>query len=216
MKGARVPVAPDGWRFLIPLVAGGVVFLLLGWRLPAALFGVVFLFFLYFFRDPERSISGDTALVLSPADGTVSTIERVEEGGNLWRVGIFLSVFNVHVNRVPLRGRVDSVEHTPGRFLPAYDREASRVNERNRVVIHGNPGPVVVTQIAGVLARRIVCWVRRGQELEAGERLGLIRFGSRVEVVLPPGVTPTVNIGERVKGGISVLARLGGSDHGLV
>jgi len=225
MKGRVVPVAPDAWRFLIPLGTAGAVFLALGWTIPAGLAGLCFLFVLYFFRDPEREIPPGSDLLLSPADGTVSTVEKVRDasGGSQenWRVGIFLSLFNVHVNRVPVRGKVISLHYRPGKFLPAYRRQAAEENEQNVIVIQGrqHPGagyPVVVKQIAGILARRVVCWVRPDQDLEAGERLGLIRFGSRVEVILPAWMTLNVATGDRVKGGVSVLARIPGDGHGLV
>ncbi|MBI3013853.1 MAG: phosphatidylserine decarboxylase [Candidatus Tectomicrobia bacterium] len=220
MKGRVVPIAPDAWRFLTPLGTAGAVFLAFGWTIPAGLAGLCFFFVLYFFRDPERQIPPGSDLLLSPADGTVSTVEKVRDAGSgsqeNWRVGIFLSLFNVHVNRVPVQGKVISLHYRPGKFLPAYRQQAAVENEQNVIVIQGRQGPVVVKQVAGVLARRIVCWVRQDQDLEAGQRLGLIRFGSRVEVILPAWMSLNVAVGDRVKGGLSILARIPEDGHGLV
>ncbi|HLC26988.1 MAG TPA: phosphatidylserine decarboxylase family protein [bacterium] len=220
MKGRAVPIARDSLRFLIPLGIVGLVFLLLGWEIPAGLSAICFLFVLYFFRDPERQIPSGSNLFLSPADGTVSAVEKFQDEASgsreNWRVAIFLSVFNVHVNRFPVRGRVVSLNYRPGKFLPAYHQQASRENEQNILVIQGSMGPVVVKQIAGVLARRIVCWVRKDQELDAGERFGLIRFGSKVEVIMPAWMTLNVAVGDRVKGGVSILARVPEDSHALV
>lgn len=157
-----------------------------------------------FFRDPERKIPDDPDLILSPADGRVLEVAPAGEGT---RISIFLSVLDVHVNRSPIAGRVGEVVHTPGRFLAAFDTRASDLNEQTRVPIEGRRGAVVVKQIAGLIARRIVCRVGAGAELAAGERFGLIRFGSRTDLMLPRGARATVTAGDRVRGGSSVVAK---------
>lgn len=169
--------------------------------LPAVAFGV---FSAWFFRDPDRPISDDPTLVLSPADGRVT---EVRDGSSGLVVTIFLNVFNVHVNRVPVTGRVASVTHRPGRFLAAYRPEATEVNERTDLVLETSRGPVAVAQIAGLIARRIVVRVAPGDRLAAGARYGLIRFGSCTQLTLPPGAEPLVKAGDAVRGGASVIAR---------
>ena len=169
--------------------------------LPAAALGI---FSAWFFRDPDRPISDDPALVLSPADGRVT---EVRDGSSGLVVTIFLNVFNVHVNRIPVAGRVASVTHRPGRFLAAYRPEATEVNERTDLVLETPRGPVAVAQIAGLIARRIVVRVAPGDRLAAGARYGLIRFGSCTQLTLPPGAEPLVRSGDAVRGGTSVIAR---------
>jgi phosphatidylserine decarboxylase len=169
--------------------------------LPAAALGI---FSAWFFRDPDRPVPGDPALVLSPADGRVTEVRDGEAG---LVVTIFLNVFNVHVNRAPVAGTVVSVTHRPGRFLAAYRPEATEVNERTDLVLETARGPVAVAQIAGLIARRIVVRVAPGDRLAAGARYGLIRFGSCTQLTLPPGAEPLVKAGDAVRGGTSVLAR---------
>lgn len=200
-----VPIDPAGIPFVTVPVAVALVLLLAGppwvwFAIPLALLG---LFSLFFFRDPERPIPDDEALVLSPADGRVMAVADDPEGVV---ITIFLSVLDVHVNRVPVAGRVISVTHRPGRFLAAFRPEAAEVNERTDLVLETPPGRVTVSQIAGFIARRIVVRVRPGDRLAAGDRYGLIRFGSCTQLVLPPGATPLVRVGDRVRGGSSVVA----------
>ena len=158
-----------------------------------------------FFRDPERQIPLTPGAVVSPADGRVLEIVDELEGQ---RISIFLSVLDVHINRAPYTGRVRAVTYTPGKFLAAYRREASTVNEANTVALEHDGFTFVVKQIAGVLARRIVCRVQPGDVLEKGQRFGLIRFGSRTDLTLPPEAEVLVSVGESVRGGESVLAIL--------
>jgi len=181
--------------FLPALLSAGPLLLLAG------------LFSAFFFRDPRRRGPDDPALVLSAADGRVTTVERGEEG---LKISVFMSVFNVHVNRAPAAGLVKRVEYKPGEFLAAWKRLAERVNERVTVTLGTAWGPIAVTQIAGVLARRIVCRVRPGARLARGERFGLIRFGSCVVVLLPPGATPLVSPKDRVRAGVTPIARWSG------
>jgi phosphatidylserine decarboxylase len=164
-------------------------------------------FVAFFFRDPAREVPSQPGLVVSPGDGRVVEIRTLPEEGRT-RVSIFLSLFDVHINRAPVAGVVRSVQYRPGRFLPANMDRAALENERNDLSIDSELGEVRLSQIAGVVARRIVCWKKPGDPVQAGERIGLIQFGSRLEVVLPPGATPEVVVGSKVQGGSSVLARI--------
>jgi len=166
-------------------------------------------FVAYFFRDPERSIPTDPGLLLSPADGKIVDVsplqnDRVQPSGTL--VSIFLSVFDVHINRTPITGTVVDVHYQPGRFLPAFRAAASNLNEQNIVTLQAAGSRIVIKQIAGILARRIVCYVKAGDKLNTGQRFGLIRFGSRVDIIIPPGFAVCARLGQRVRGGESVLA----------
>ena len=161
-------------------------------------------FCLYFFRDPDREIpSGPVAV--SPADGKV--VSLVPLSGTETRISIFLNVFDVHVNRTPVAGTVTSVVYQPGQFLVASREEASTVNEQNTITVEGDGTRVVYKQIAGLIARRVVCWKKPGDKVALGERIGLIKFGSRMDVILGPEWDITIRVGERVAGGSSVIAR---------
>ena len=207
----------DGYLWvLVPLLAGlaaGVLYLFVWPGLPllALAFVLLFLaaFMAYFFRDPQRTAPAEAGLVVSPADGKVTRIEKLSpaEAQSPTVVSIFLSPFDVHVNRSPLSGRVLDVAYTKGRFIAATSDNASLVNEQNALTIKGERMTVVCKQIAGVLARRIVCWKRPGDSLELGERFGLIKFGSRTDLVLPGGVEVLVRVGERVRGGVTIIGR---------
>jgi len=202
--GADVPVAIQAVPFLVALLAAALVLgLIFGpWgTAPAALLA---LFILFFFRDPHRVVPEGEGLVLSPADGRVTGVERGPQGV---RISVFLSVFNCHINRSPVGGTVLEARHTPGRFHPAWRERASGENERNHLVIRSDTGDYGVTQVAGVLARRIVCTKTPGDEVGLGERIGLIRFGSRTDLHLPPGLEPLVRVGDRVRGGLTIMAR---------
>jgi phosphatidylserine decarboxylase len=200
---------------LVPLAAGllaGLLYLLWGGLpllLPAAVLLLLAAFMAYFFRDPQRSVPAESGLVVSPADGRVTRVEKLSEGDERSPtvVSIFLSPFDVHVNRAPIAGSVVEVTYTKGRFIAATSDNASLVNEQNALTIKGEHLTVVCKQIAGVLARRIVCWKRPGDSLELGERFGLIKFGSRTDLVLPPEVEVVVAVGARVSGGVSVIGR---------
>lgn len=181
---------------------------------PAAIIPVVLAvgFCLWFFRDPERTAPADEGLVISPADGRIVAVVSEREDRFLntqaTRVSIFMSPLDVHVNRNPVSGTVTSVEHTAGKFRAAFSDKSSLDNERNAVVMESGGRRFLMVQIAGALARRIVCHVGPGDRLERGQRFGMIMFGSRVDVFLPPGVQPTVSKGERVRAGLSVLGRV--------
>jgi phosphatidylserine decarboxylase len=206
----RVPVAPEGWPFILPPAAAACIMAVMGWWGAAAVFAVVALAFLGFFRDPDRVAPDLAGAVLAPADGRVMVITEAVDPwvGPAVRVSIFLSPLDVHVNRAPIGGLVKNVEYAAGRFLAAYRPEASEQNERCAVSLDGERARVTVTQISGVLARRIVCRVRPGDTLRAGERYGLIRFGSRTDLVLPRGTEVRVRVGDRVRGGESVMGVL--------
>lgn len=200
----RARIAREGLPFIVtPLVLGVVVFAL-GWQIVGGVLLLLGLFCLAFFRDPDRSIPEDPRLLVAPADGTVTAVEQTEQG---LRISIFLSVFNVHVNRSPVAGKVVQVKYHPGRFLAANFEKSSKENERNTLLLETAGGEVRVVQIAGIIARRIVCRVQSGDQLGRGERFGLIRFGSRTELYTPPGVEPLVGLGSRVRGGSTPLAR---------
>ena len=209
-RTVRMPIERDGFVFILPaLVLSGVLF---GLRLPWWGTGVLLLsgFLVYFFRDPERVVPKGERLILAPADGRVLAIKPFPDwkgpfGESLIRVSIFLSVFDVHVNRAPLTSLVNAVTHTPGRFVTAWEERASAENEQTLIHFASPDGDVWVKQIAGILARRIVCRVRPGQKVGAGDRIGLIRFGSRVDCILPATVELKVRRGQAVKGGSTIL-----------
>jgi len=162
-------------------------------------------FMAYFFRDPQRNIPGEADIVVSAADGRVT---RVEERGNGKFVSVFLSPFDVHVNRAPIAGKIVKVDYVKGKKNPATSNEASLINERNSLTIEGEKMTVVCTQIAGIVARRIVCWSKTGDNLELGEKFGLIKFSSRTDLLMPVEVEVLVKVGDRVIGGETVIARL--------
>ncbi|HKB08666.1 MAG TPA: phosphatidylserine decarboxylase [Candidatus Polarisedimenticolia bacterium] len=199
-----MPVALQAVPFLVVLLVAGLILGALFGPWAVAPIVVLVVFVLFFFRDPERRTPEGLGLVVSPADGRVTEVIRDRQGA---RVSIFLSVFNCHINRSPVSGAVREAVYTRGRFHPAWQGRASGDNERNRLLIRSETGDYGVTQVAGVLARRIVCTKRPGDEVARGERIGLIRFGSRTDLDLPPGVEPLVSVGDRVKGGLTVMAR---------
>jgi phosphatidylserine decarboxylase len=196
----RVPIVKESIPFVAVLLLAAVV---LGvWRPWLAVLPFLLIaFVLWFFRDPEREIAKGPGVVVSPADGRV--IKADDHG-----VSVFLNLFNVHVARSPVAARILSAAHTPGRFMAAFKDEASEHNERTTLELDTRGGRIRLVLVAGLVARRIVCWVAEGQEIKAGERLGIIRFGSRVDVVLPEGAASSVRVGDRVWGGASVIAHL--------
>ena len=212
------PMHPEGWRF-VAIFAGVTLLLFWLWE-PLGWLGVLLtIWCYYFFRDPVRSVPQGEGLILSPADGVVSLIEPAvppPELGlgpeSLLRVSVFMSVFNCHVNRMPIAGKISAIAYRPGKFVSASLDKASSDNERNSLAIEMADGrKLVVVQIAGLVARRIVCWARVGQGLRGGDRFGLIRFGSRLDVYLPAGVAPLVALGQTMIAGETVLADLAGT-----
>lgn len=205
-------IDPAGWPFIGgALLIGLVLGVTLG-RAPGLVFFVLAGFFLFFFRDPDRTVTQAPNAVLSPADGTVMvagapTGEHTPPGD--WRqITIFLSPMDVHVNRMPMAGRVRKVSYHPGRFLPAYRADAGDLNEHTEVWLEHEGHTIVVRQIVGILARRIVCRAREGDTMQAGQRFGVMKFGSRMDVFVPIGSALKVKVGDRVKAAVSVIAEL--------
>lgn len=177
----------DAFRFVIPIVAAAVICAVFRYHAIALALLLLAGFICYFFRNPDRSIPAGDGLVVSPADGKVVKIAALPEGegdGGIL-ISIFLNIFNVHVNRSPIEGKLQNLEYKRGMFKVAFDEEASRVNEQNILTIQGEGMRVVVKQIAGLIARRVICWKQIGSTIQRGELIGLIRFGSRVDVLLP-------------------------------
>jgi phosphatidylserine decarboxylase len=211
-----VPIHKDGYKFVAVFAVGALLLSwasdLLGWAGAAAT-----LYCAYFFRDPERFPPQGKELVIAPADGRISAIEEVVPPKELdldsekrTRISIFLSVFDVHINRSPVAGKITKIVYVPGKFLNAELDKASEENERQCLTLEtGNGTRVGCVQIAGLIARRIVTFVQQGATVEAGERFGLIRFGSRTDIYLPPGIKPVVSVGQTAIGGETVLADMG-------
>ena len=198
----------EGYYFgMPPLVLGGVSFLL-HWYVAAVVLVLLAAFVFSFFRDPERAIPAEPGAVVSPGDGRVVVVtDEVNEGRPGKRVSIFLAVWNVHVNRSPAAGTITKMEYRPGKFLAAMRERASVENEQNVFTLSTDAGEMVFKQIAGLIARRVVSWKKQGEKVARGERIGLVRFGSRVDVWVPKEAEILVKLGENVKGGSSVLAR---------
>lgn len=175
----------------------------------AGFFLLVMVFMAFFFRDPERTPPSDRDVVVSPADGRVTRVGPMsDEADSPTVVSIFLSPLDVHINRSPIPGKIVDVKYSPGKFLMATNDQASLVNEQNALTIQGEKITVVCKQIAGILARRIVCWKGKGDNLKLGERFGMIKFSSRTDVLLPANVVVTVKEGQRVRGGTTVIGRI--------
>ena len=199
-------LARDGIPTITFLVLASAAFALVS-PIPAAVMAVLAVLVIWFYRDPDRTAPEEDGLFVSPADGRVVEISEAEHPftGPSVKVGIFMNVLSVHVNRAPCMGRVDYLEYVPGRKIAAFAPKASEVNERNLVGLSTPYGPVLMVQIAGLLARRIVCRLRRGEVLEAGQRYGMIRLGSRVDIYLPKDVRLLAKHGDKVYAGISSL-----------
>jgi len=215
LKTVFVPIHPAGWPFIAIFAAAGI--LMAWWFAPLGFVGLVLTAWcVYFFRDPPRVTPAREGLVISPADGVVQSIvqaappEELEMGSApLTRVAVFMNVFNVHVNRIPVDGTITGASYRPGKFLNASLDKASIDNERqNLKVTTGDGKDIGFVQIAGLVARRILCQAKVGDEMRAGERFGMIRFGSRVDVYLPDGVAPLVSVGQLAVAGETVLADL--------
>ncbi|MGI5880911.1 MAG: phosphatidylserine decarboxylase family protein [Syntrophomonadaceae bacterium] len=204
-------IAREGWIFIIIGLAVGAVLAYFNFYIPALIFAALTLFCLFFFRNPERVVPEEAKTVVSPADGKVMDVTTVNEEffikGNAKRIRIFLSLFNVHINRVPVSGKIGLIKQVSGLFLPAYKDEASFKNQRNYIGLETDFGKVLIVQITGLVARRLVCWVKSGDVLKRGERFGLIRFGSCTEIYLPVDTEILVKPGDSVKGGESVIAK---------
>lgn len=217
IRNALVPVHREGWPFI---AAFAIIALLLGY-FSTSLFWIGLIltaWCAYFFRDPQRVTPADDRFVISPADGIVSAVglsvpprELGLGTREMTRVSVFMNVFSCHVNRAPVRGRITKIEHRPGKFLNAELDKASSENERNGLVIESPNGVIAVVQIAGLVARRIVCWAEPNGNIGIGERIGLIRFGSRVDVFLPLDASPRVSVGQTAVAGETIIAEFGGA-----
>jgi phosphatidylserine decarboxylase len=198
----------EGYYFGLPLLVLGGVANLLHWTAATVVLVLLALFVFSFFRDPERVIPSEPGAVVSPGDGRVVVVtEEEQEGRPGKRVSIFLAVWNVHVNRSPAAGTITKLEYRPGKFLAAMRERASMENEQNVFTLSTDAGEMVFKQIAGLIARRVVSWKKAGEKVARGERIGLVRFGSRVDLWVPKEAEIVVRVGENVKGGSSVLAR---------
>ena len=194
----------EGIPFIIIPLLLAVGLAIFDFWIIAALFVALALFMMYFFRDPKRLIPSEADIIVSAADGKVTRVEDREDGKF---VSVFLSPVDVHINRAPIAGKVVKVELFKGKKAPATSNEASQTNERNAMTIEGEKMTVVCTQIVGILARRIVCWSKAGDNLEIGEKYGLIKFGSRTDLLMPKNVEILVKLGDRVVGGETIIAK---------
>ena len=194
----------EGFPFVITPMIAAMIFAYFGIWIGAGVFVLLAAFMAFFFRDPYRKTPDDKGIVVSAADGRVTRIDETENGKT---ISVFLSPVNVHINRAPIDGTIIKVEYIRGRKRPATSDEASFTNERNSITIQNDYLTVVCTQIAGILARRIVCWPKTGDHLGLGERYGLIKFSSRTDVLLPSSADVTVKVGDRVVGGETIIAR---------
>ncbi len=187
-----------------------VLLVLVGLWPVAIAFAVVTAFMAYFFRDPKRVPPADPLLVVSPADGRVTRVRQIADGNQpaATLVSIFLSPLDVHINRAPIAGEITNIVYTRGKFLMATDENASLVNEQNALTIQGERITIVCKQIAGILARRIICWKHAGERVSLGERFGLIKFSSRTDILLPSQVEVLVHEGMRVRGGVTIIGRI--------
>ena len=202
-------IAKEGYPFILATAGLALLAFAGGWVWMGWGFALFALAFLGFFRDPERNVPQGEGLVVSPADGRVAAIRDLRGEGLRTRVSIFLSPLDVHIDRAPVEGKVEEVRYEPGKFFAAYKEEASESNEHNVVTLVDKQGRRFgVVQIAGVVARRIVCKTKEGDRLERGQRFGLIRFGSRVDLYLPDGSRVEVTEGQRVTGGETIVARM--------
>ncbi len=212
MKNYGIPIAAEGWPFIIPLAIVTILLFIFGWKNIGIVMLVLTVFVVFFFRDPERTVPDGSDLIVSPADGKVIVIKDIYEPTYLKQdvkqISIFLSVFNVHVNRSPISGTVELVQYNPGKFHVASVDKASLDNEQTAMIIAQGKHKILVKQIAGLIARRIVCYAKPGDAIKTGERYGLIRFGSRVDIYLPKNAEIKVALGDRIKGARDVIGVL--------
>lgn len=202
-------IVRDGIPYIVVPVLLALLSLVFGLWYVSLFFLLIAAFMAFFFRDPERVPPDDPNVVVAPADGRVTQIKSLAaDSGAGTLVSIFLSPLDVHVNRSPIAGRVSDIRHSHGKFLMATNQKASLVNEQNQLVIEGEKITVICKQIAGILARRIVCWTKKGDTLKLGERFGMIKFSSRTDVILPQNVSVTISEGKRVQGGVTVIGRI--------
>jgi|SRR6185503_8524602 len=199
----------DGIPFVAIPVVLGMIPILLGYWPIALVFLFVAAFMAFFFRDPRRTIPTEPGILVAPADGRVTLVRRgTGETDSESLVSIFLSPLDVHLNRAPMAGIITRIDYKPGKFLMATDERARLLNEQNALTIEGNGLTVICTQIAGILARRIVCWKKTGERVECGERFGMIKFGSRTDLLMPSNVEVVIEEGMRVRGGVTIIGRI--------
>ena len=213
MKSRTFPIVPEAFTFVVPLVLVSFIAAMFSFCAVSIFFAAAAIFVLWFFRNPERKIPDEVKGLVSPADGRILKIEEGEDEGGLSgrfrKISIFMNVFNVHVNRSPCAGIVKNINYYPGKFFSADLDKASKENERNSLLLTTDDGrEILVIQVAGLVARRIVCWVIEDANLGKGERFGLIRFGSRLEVCVPPDTEITVSPGDRVTAGETTIGYL--------
>jgi len=213
MKPEQIPVAQEGYPFIALFAFITLIMALLGLPGPALTALLLTVFSLYFFRDPVRIPPDEENTIICPADGTIILISEVTDerffSGPCMKISIFMNVFNVHVNRIPLAATVEKIRFKPGKFYSADKSKAALHNEYCALFLKSSAGsPVTVVQVAGLIARRIVCRAEPGDMVRAGERYGLIRFGSRVDLYMPPGTQPSVSVKDKVRAGETVLARI--------
>lgn len=206
-------IAREGLPFIIPLGTLTIIFAFFGFVWLTCLFLVAAVFVTWFFRNPQRKTPDDKKAVISPADGEIIKIEDIEENhfleGRSTKISIFMNVFNVHVNRIPYSGVVESIHYNKGHFFSANLDKASLSNERNAILIKTDDGKEILTvQIAGLIARRIECWIKEGMHVYKGERFGLIRFGSRLDLFLPSDSITSVRVGDKVRAGETLIGWL--------
>ena len=205
----KVGIVKESIPYILVPSLLGIAAAVLGFWYVSAFLIVVVLFMAFFFRDPKRVPPSDPDVVVSPADGRITRIgSLVPEADSPTVISIFLSPLDVHINRSPIPGKIVDMLYSPGKFLMATNEKASLVNEQNALTIQGEKITVVCKQIAGILARRVVCWKRKGDNLGLGERFGMIKFSSRTDILLPANVRVTVKEGERVRGGTTVIGRI--------
>lgn len=210
MPQNKWPIAREGFPFLIPSATLILFFVVMGWTVLTISGILITLFIAYFFRNPKRKIPSLRNIILSPADGRIVHVGEVEEDRFLkqraLKVSIFMSPFDVHINRVPVSGKVLEASYHPGKFLVASRDKASLLNEQNALIMETEDRfKILLVQIAGFVARRIVCYVKAGDHLNRGDIFGMIRFGSRVDLYLPTDVRPIVRVGQHIKGGESIM-----------
>lgn len=210
----RLPLAREGFPFIGIGVGIAFLFACLGWTSLFLVTALLTLFVIYFFRDPERTPPSLENAVLTPADGRILEVRNMDgkdnpSGRPSIKISIFMNVFNVHVNRIPFQGTIKNISYHPGKFLSADLDKASEQNENNRVTLEtADSKEILIIQIAGLVARRIACWIKEGDSVKIGQRFGLIRFGSRLEVFLPPESIIIAKVGQKVKAGETIIGRL--------
>jgi phosphatidylserine decarboxylase len=210
----RLPLASEGLPFIGIGIGITVLFAFLCWTFLFLLTALLTLFVIYFFRDPKRQPPNLENAVVTPADGRILEVMDVDGKDNPLgrpskKISIFMNVFNVHVNRIPIQGTIKKISYHPGKFLSADLDKASEQNENNRVILQtADSKEILIIQIAGLVARRIACWIKEGDSVKIGQRFGLIRFGSRLEVFLPPESIIIAQVGQKVKAGVTIIGRL--------